>query len=502
MREAVEVRRPAAPRGPAARHPRGGSRAPVAGCRWTRSGSARMSPTRRRGLSEEEGSWKTICTVAAGTAAAPRRDSVRDVRARRTRPCRRRRRSAGRGSGRAWTCRSPTRRRGPASRPARPRATRRPPRARPRGPPRGARDREVLDDVGGPQQHLTARSITRDPPPRARRPTSDPGHRPRSRPRRASAAARGGRRGAASRRRRAPPAMSGGRRRSGRAAPAARREGAARRHVPAPTAATPGWPAAGAAAGARAAAGSSRAAPRCRGAGGRRRPRPRARLDDAAGVHHQHPVGDLGHHAHVVGDEHDRRAVLAPQPPQQVEDLRLHGDVERGRRLVGDQQRGVAGQRHGDHRALAHPAGELVRVAVDAPRGVGDADLAQQLHGPRAAPRPSTPARGRGSARRSASRPCRPGVSAVIGSCKIIAMSRPRSAAAPARAAPRGRCPRKRACPSTRAVGVGTRPRRRRQRHGLARAATRRRWRAPRPGSTSKETPSTATSRARVGCGS
>ena len=30
------------------------------------------------------------------------------------------------------------------------------------------------------------------------------------------------------------------------------------------------------------------------------------------------------------------------QVPHQVEDLRLHGHVERGRRLVGDEQLGVA----------------------------------------------------------------------------------------------------------------------------------------------------------------
>ena len=50
----------------------------------------------------------------------------------------------------------------------------------------------------------------------------------------------------------------------------------------------------------------------------------------------------------------------------QLEDLRLDGDVERRGRLVGDQQLRLVGQRHRDHRALAHAAGELVRVGVDA----------------------------------------------------------------------------------------------------------------------------------------
>ena len=43
---------------------------------------------------------------------------------------------------------------------------------------------------------------------------------------------------------------------------------------------------------------------------------------------------------------------------------RLHGDVERGGRLVGDQDVGLQRERHGDHDALALAAGELVRILV------------------------------------------------------------------------------------------------------------------------------------------
>ena len=50
----------------------------------------------------------------------------------------------------------------------------------------------------------------------------------------------------------------------------------------------------------------------------------------------------------------------------------LGRDVERGRRLVGDQDLRVAGERHRDHHALPHPARELVRVLVDAPLRRGD----------------------------------------------------------------------------------------------------------------------------------
>ena len=102
-------------------------------------------------------------------------------------------------------------------------------------------------------------------------------------------------------------------------------------------------------------------------------------LDDPAGVHHEHALAEARDDAEVVGDQHGRHAGLAPQPAQQLEDLRLHRDVERGRRLVGDQQRRVAEQRDRDHHALAHAARELVGVEVDAPGGGRDADQVEQL---------------------------------------------------------------------------------------------------------------------------
>jgi hypothetical protein len=99
----------------------------------------------------------------------------------------------------------------------------------------------------------------------------------------------------------------------------------------------------------------------------------------AAGVLHDDAVGVLGDEAQVVGDQHQRHAAFALEREQQVEDLGLDGDVERGGGLVGDQQLGLAGQRHRDHHALAHAARELVRERGGAARGVGDADLFEQF---------------------------------------------------------------------------------------------------------------------------
>ena len=51
------------------------------------------------------------------------------------------------------------------------------------------------------------------------------------------------------------------------------------------------------------------------------------------------------------------------QIDEQVDDLRLDRDVERGERLVGDDEARLDGERARDADALALAAGELVRIA-------------------------------------------------------------------------------------------------------------------------------------------
>ena len=93
----------------------------------------------------------------------------------------------------------------------------------------------------------------------------------------------------------------------------------------------------------------------------------RARLfDDVARVHHRHVVARLGDDAEVVRDEEDRHAVLALELEQEREDLILDRDVERGGRLVGEQDPRLARDGDRDHHPLAHPARELVRIGVEA----------------------------------------------------------------------------------------------------------------------------------------
>ena len=107
----------------------------------------------------------------------------------------------------------------------------------------------------------------------------------------------------------------------------------------------------------------------------------RADLGEASGVHDHDAVGDLGDDAHVVRDQHHRGAVTAADLLHQRDDLRLHRDVERGRRLVGDEKLGIGRQRQRQHHALAHAARELVRIGVHPLRRRRDANLGQELDG-------------------------------------------------------------------------------------------------------------------------
>ena len=104
-------------------------------------------------------------------------------------------------------------------------------------------------------------------------------------------------------------------------------------------------------------------------------------FDDPAGVHHRHRIGHCRHHAQIMRDQHHRQARFATQPVEQAQDAGLDRHVQRGGRLVGDQQSRFARQRHRDLDALAHAAAELVRIAAQRGLRIGNAHLLQQLDG-------------------------------------------------------------------------------------------------------------------------
>ncbi len=104
-----------------------------------------------------------------------------------------------------------------------------------------------------------------------------------------------------------------------------------------------------------------------------------AQFGDAAAIEHHHPVGQLGSDGEVVRDEQRGGVVLAGEIAEQGEDLRLHGDVERRGRLVGDQHARLCGHAHGDQYALALAAGEPVRHIGGDAFGIGQAGAGQPL---------------------------------------------------------------------------------------------------------------------------
>ena len=105
----------------------------------------------------------------------------------------------------------------------------------------------------------------------------------------------------------------------------------------------------------------------------------RALLHDDARVHHVDPVAGRQDQSQVVGDIDHRGVELAGKLRDQLDDAGLDGHVERGGRLVEQQQRRVGQERHGDHHALLLTARDLVRIGGHDPFRVRDVDVAQDL---------------------------------------------------------------------------------------------------------------------------
>ena len=78
----------------------------------------------------------------------------------------------------------------------------------------------------------------------------------------------------------------------------------------------------------------------------------------------------------------NRQLALLLLLAQQDQNLDLHRGVQRGGRLIRQQQLRVARQRQSNHRPLAHTAGHFVRVGVQPPFRTGDPHLAQRLQSP------------------------------------------------------------------------------------------------------------------------
>ena len=90
----------------------------------------------------------------------------------------------------------------------------------------------------------------------------------------------------------------------------------------------------------------------------------RRELDDLAEVHHGDPVAHVADDSEVVRDEDVGELELVLQVVEQVQHLRLDGDVECRDGLVRDDQLRPQGERARDPDSLPLAAGELMREAV------------------------------------------------------------------------------------------------------------------------------------------
>ena len=173
-------------------------------------------------------------------------------------------------------------------------------------------------------------------------------------------------------------------------------------------------------------------------------------------VHDHHVVGDVRDHAEVMRDHDERGVGLLLQPQQQVDDLCLDGRVQRGGRLVRDDQ--LAGSATAPWRSWRAAASRRrtgagsrspARPAAGSPPGRADRRLARS---PRFLLTDL-------SCARIISTICQPtlysGCRLVSGSWKITAICAPRTLRSWSRPERRaGRCRRRRPCPRSRPPGV------------------------------------------------
>ncbi len=82
--------------------------------------------------------------------------------------------------------------------------------------------------------------------------------------------------------------------------------------------------------------------------------------DNASRLHRDDLVGVAAGVVEVVQHGDHGAALLAVEHGEQVEQFHLMGDVEEGRRLVEQHERGLLGQHHGHPDPLALTAGQFV----------------------------------------------------------------------------------------------------------------------------------------------
>ena len=90
-----------------------------------------------------------------------------------------------------------------------------------------------------------------------------------------------------------------------------------------------------------------------------------AGFDDAPQIHDADAVADVADDVQIVRDEQIRKPQLILKAHQQIQHLRLNGNIQRGNRLIRNDETRARDQGAGDGDALTLTAGELMRIAVE-----------------------------------------------------------------------------------------------------------------------------------------
>ena len=87
------------------------------------------------------------------------------------------------------------------------------------------------------------------------------------------------------------------------------------------------------------------------------------KFNDLPEIHDRHAVAHMANHRQAVGNDHHRQPELVLQAFQQIDDLRLDGNIQRRDGFIAKQQFWSRGQRARNADTLALAAGKLVRIA-------------------------------------------------------------------------------------------------------------------------------------------
>ena len=91
----------------------------------------------------------------------------------------------------------------------------------------------------------------------------------------------------------------------------------------------------------------------------------RTDLHDLTGVHDRDSRGHMLDYREIVTDEDHRESHFPFQILQEIEHLRLHGNIKSRRRFIADENVRFDRESARDRHALSLPAGKLDRIAVD-----------------------------------------------------------------------------------------------------------------------------------------